>query len=436
MSHIDVDSAHKIVNARLHRHSLLFRIDAQIMPYFLSQIRQLFLPNLSGQPAHIQIDLVGAILPAQSKKHLPGNHITGHQIPQLGVFFLHKIPGLSQSIPDLLITIPFPRLSLGFRFIHLRQSACRCRLPSDTGLLFRQFRAGHLPGGLAITVDKEPSPLAPRCFANQTALSADAHGGGMVLNHLQVAKNHALGKDLGCCVTAVGRCAGGHPGENPVHPAKGQKHRSKEGQQLITIGIPDTQATANRRRCPGRPARRLQQQLHQLMVGIAANQSRRLVFSRLVNQGGHQRLARRAFGIKGTTLSLAAKGPLLQPSVYTVKGDPPSGQLLHHLGRTAGQPLHRLSVSQIHAGFYGVLQMKLGRVILSHGIDGRIDPALSQHRLGSLRGLQGNQIAANILFCQGDGCGQSRQPSTDNLYRLHATFLPISRTGSICNNTQ
>ena len=88
---IDAQAAHKIMNARLNRNRLFFRVQSQIRDTILTQTGQPVCKHLAGQLCHIQINR--RLLP--HAPNFPRSHIARHQIAQLRIAFFHEVPRFS-----------------------------------------------------------------------------------------------------------------------------------------------------------------------------------------------------------------------------------------------------------------------------------------------------------------------------------------------------
>ena len=332
------------------------------MEDLLPHIRQLFLPGRGGQAGEVQVDLGLTVRPMADKKHLPGDHVSWHKVPQLRILFLHEIPGF------------------------------------------------------AVPKDEQPSALSPGGFTDEHSLSWDPNRRGVILDKLQISKFDALGKNQGSEIAGIGDGSCGKPGEDSVHSPAAQDYRAGTVQQAAGIGIPNDQpAAAAVLPLP------LYGQIFRQMVGKTMDQSGVLPAAGFVDQGGHQDLPGAAFGIGGPFFLLSAEIAQDQTFLFHLEGRSQRKHPPNDLRGVLRQSGYRVGVRQVYAAFHGVGKVFGRRIVLPHGIESRVDPALSQNRLGPLRGQRGDKIAGNSRLSQMDGSRQPGKPGAHDVHSPHET---------------
>ena len=298
-------------------------------------------------------------------RHLPGDHVPGHKVFELRVFLLHEIPSLAAA----------------------------------QGI--------------------EPSALAPGRLGDKKPLAGDLHGGGVVLDEFEVCKLHALGKYRRQRAAGVQRRTRGAAGEQAVRPAHGEDHRAGEPKR------PPCERVAHV--CPG-AASALHIQPQKLVVRKTADKPRRLVFARLVDERGHDRLAGAAFGVGRAFFLLAAEAPLEHFSVLHLKRHAQRAEPPNDLRRVRRETVYGVGVSKIHPAAHGIGEVFPDRVVLAHEIERRVDAALRQHGLRPLRRHGGDEARFDIPFCQLNGRRQPREARAEDRHSFH-----IRTNSSGCN---
>ena len=155
------------------------------------------------------------------------------------------------------------------------------------------------------------------------------------------------------------------------------------------------------------------------MVRQAMDQPRRLILPRLVDERGHQRLARAALGIGGALFLLSAEAALYHASVLAGKRHAQSRQPPHDLRRVGRQPRHRVRVGKVAAAAHGIGKVLLPGIALAHRIERGIDAALGEHGLRPLRRLLRDKIRWDSPLRERDRRGESGKAGSDD---SHHTF--------------
>ena len=122
------------------------------------------------------------------------------------------------------------------------------------------------------------------------------------------------------------------------------------------------------------------------MVIKPFDQTCRLAFACLIDQGAHQHLACEAADIGRAAFFLAAEIALCDPAVFfDVKRHAEGREVRNDIRRFRHEAPDCLSVRKKDAAFYGIRQVVFDRVCFPVMIENRVDAALGEYGLRALR---------------------------------------------------